>query len=192
MRLVTRAAPATAFILLACLACPYAQPDMPARQESPDSAVNQAMNQTAKFALGTADRDMMTALAQANIAELDMAQLAQTKPSNPQVIQFAKRMIDDHTQAFKDLSGLADGKRLTLPKEADVAHQQLLKKLNALNGKDFDREYMAKAGIADHAYAKELMDKIASSAQDLNLKELGRKLQPIIDMHLKMAKALEI
>jgi putative membrane protein len=145
----------------------------------------------AKSAVSASDQQLMAEFAQANMAEVAVAQLAQSKSSNSQIRKFAQQMIDDHGKAFKDLSELAEEKQVKLPKEADAKHKEMLKKMNMLNGAEFDRQYTAKAGIEDHESAKKLVDRIANTAQDPQLKALGTKAQPIIDMHLKMAKELK-
>lgn len=147
--------------------------------------------QDAKSAVSASDQKMMAEFAQANMAEVAVAKLAQSRSSNPQIRKFAQQMIDDHGKAFKDLSKLAEDKQVTLPKEADTKHQEMLKKMNTLNGNEFDRQYAAKAGVEDHENAKKLVDKIAKTAQDPELKALGQEAQPIIGMHLKMAKELK-
>ncbi|HWT73092.1 MAG TPA: DUF4142 domain-containing protein [Oxalicibacterium sp.] len=145
----------------------------------------------AKSAVSASDQKMMAEFAQANMAEVAVAKLAQSRSSNAEIRKFAQQMIDDHGKAYEDLSQLAEDKHVTLPKEADAKHQEMLKKMNTLNGAEFDRQYAAKAGVEDHQNAKKLVDRIAKTAQDPGLKALGRKAQPIIDMHLKMAKELK-
>lgn len=150
-----------------------------------------AKKSAAKSSVSAGDEKMMMQLAQANMAEIATAELAQTKSSNQQVLKFSKQMIDDHSAALKDVSKLADDKGIKLPKETDAKHKAELKKMNTLNPAEFDREYISKAGVADHENAKKLVGKISSDAKDPDFKALGQKLQPIIDMHLKMAKELK-
>lgn len=145
----------------------------------------------ARSAVSASDQKMMAEFAQANMAEVAVAQLAQSRSSNSQIRKFAQQMIDDHGNAYKELSKLAEDKQVTLPKEADAKHQEMLKKMNMLNGAEFDRQYAAKAGVEDHENAKKLVDKIAKTAQDPELKALGRNAQPVIARHLQMAKELK-
>jgi putative membrane protein len=145
----------------------------------------------AKSGVNASDEKLMTQLAQANMAEIAVAELAQTKSTNQQILKFSKQMIDDHTAAQKELAKLADAKHVTLPKETDAKHQAALKKMNTLNPAEFDREYIAQAAVADHEDAQKLVGKISTSANDADLKALGTKLKPTIDMHLKMAKEMK-
>lgn len=173
-----------ALIALATASSVYAQ----SSTASTDSTVKK--NAT-KSGVSADDEKMMAQLAQANMAEIATAELAQTKSSNQQVLKFSKQMIGDHSAALKDLSKIADDKGVKLPKEADAKHKDALKKMNTLSPAEFDREYISKAAVADHEDAKKLVGKIGSDAKDPDFKALGKKLQPTIDMHLKMAKELK-
>lgn len=143
-----------------------------------------------KSAVSESDQKMMFQLAQANMAEVATGELAQTKSTNDQVIKFGKQMVDDHSQALKDLKKLADDRDVKLPAETDAKHQAALKKLNALSGTGFDREYI-KLAVQDHQDAKKLVQKIHTAAKDVDFKAMGGKLIPTIDMHLKMSKELK-
>jgi len=174
-----------ALIALVSASAAYAQSDV----ASPDKTAPK--KSASKSGVSVGDQKMMEQLAQANMAEIAAGELAQTKSSNEHVLKFSKQMIDDHGGALKDLSKLADDKGVKLPKQTDAKHQALLKKLNTLSPAEFDREYIAKAAVADHEDASKLVGKIASDAKDPDFKAMGQKLKPTIDMHLKMAKELK-
>lgn len=144
-----------------------------------------------KTAVSAADQKLMGQLAQANMAEVAVAELAQTKSTNEQVLKFSRQMIDDHTNAQKDLTKLANDKNVTLPKSTDAKHEALLKKMNTLDAAAFDREYIAMAALKDHEAAHKLVNTTRTKAKDPDLKALGEKMMPTIDNHLKMAKQLK-
>ncbi len=175
--------------LAALMALAFSTPG--AYAQSGSMASDHSAKSTAKSEVPAADQQMMKKLAQANIAEITTAELAQKKSQNEQVLKFAKQMIDDHTAAHKDLAKLAEDKHVALPKETDDKHKAALKKLDTKNGADFDREYISMAAMADHQEAVKLVGKIASDAKDPDFKALGKKLLPTIENHLKMAKELK-
>jgi putative membrane protein len=144
----------------------------------------------AKSTVSSSDQKLMTKLAQANIAEIGTAELAQNKSKNESVLKFSKQMIADHTSAQSDLTALAGKKNVQLPMDTDAKHKAALKKMSALNGTAFDREYIAMAAMADHQEAVKLVGTIAKDAKDPELKALGIELLPTIENHLKMAKEL--
>ena len=56
-------------------------------------------------------------VAQINLGEVELGKLAQQKGNNPAVKDFARRMIQDHTQAEDDLQQLAKQESVTLPSQ---------------------------------------------------------------------------
>jgi putative membrane protein len=141
--------------------------------------------------LSAADRKMVRDLAAANLAEIETAKLAQSKASSDQVRSFAQKMIDDHTKAQDQVQQLAQAKGVQLPTAPDAKHQAAMKKLSALSGNAFDRQYMSKAGLSDHREAHRLVARISSRAHDADVKALGTTLLPTIDQHLQMAQQMQ-
>ena len=150
-------------------------------------AASGAATQSGKSTLNATERQMLTRIAQANMAEVAAAELAKTKSSDPDVLKFADQMIKDHTQGLKDVSEVASRTGVTMPKDAGRAHAKTLKELNGLSGKKFDQQYMAKVGVEAHQETKRLVENLRQS-DNAELKALGEKMMPVIDSHLKMAQ----
>lgn len=70
--------------------------------------------------LGKEDAGRLTAVAQANIAEVEAGKLALQKSSNLEVGAFTQLMINDHTKGIEETRKVAAAKNLTLPTEADA------------------------------------------------------------------------
>lgn len=140
--------------------------------------------------LSTTDRNMMRQLASANISEVALAKLAQSKTSDENVRNFAQRMIDDHSKAQEQLQALAQTKGVQLPTAPDAKHQALEKKFNALSGQEFDRQYMQQAGMRAHRQAHNLLERISTRAQSPELKTLAADMLPTIDQHTQMAQQM--
>jgi len=134
------------------------------------------------------DRRLMRDLAYANLSAISIGRVAQRKSSSEDVRNFAQTMIDDHTQAMNELQQLAQAKGVSLPAVPDMRHQVLEKRLSALSGATFDRQYMAQIGQVDHRQVHRLVMNISAHASDPDLRALGAKLQPSIDEHLRMAQ----
>lgn len=143
-----------------------------------------------KSTVDASDRNLMRELAYANISEIEAAKLAQRKSKNDEVLNFARQMIDDHTKALDQLQQLAQQKGVQLPTEPDAKHKTMAKRLEAMSGAAFDREYLTKAGTSDHSQAHKLVTRVKAHAHDADLKQLASSLQPGIDHHLQMAKEL--
>ena len=136
-----------------------------------------------------ADAKRMKQLAQDNLAEIEAGKLAADKAQDPQVKQFAQRMVDDHTKLLDDLKKVAEAKNVDLPTTPDAKHQKLMKKLQSASGEKFDREYM-KAMVKDHRETLKQVQRTAKSAKDPDLKNSAQQAAPEIQDHLKMAQSI--
>lgn len=138
--------------------------------------------------LSRADQEIMRDLSQSNLAEIETGKLALSQSKNDQVKSFAQKMIDDHTQAQKDLEQLAQAEGVTLPTEPDNKHKSLAKKLSSLEGDKFDKQYMSRGGLDDHRATHRLLQRAQSKATDADLKALVAKVMPVVDQHMTMAQ----
>ena len=131
--------------------------------------------------LSKSDQNIMREIAQANLAEIEAGKVALSQSRNEQVRNYAQKMIDDHQQAQQELEELAQAKGVTLPDEP-------VKKLSALEGDKFDKQYMQQGGLNDHRNTHRLVERAQTRASDPELKELAAKMEPIISQHLTMAR----
>jgi putative membrane protein len=140
--------------------------------------------------LSKADQRILTDLAQANVNEVAAGNIALQKASAPQVKSFAQQMVDDHTKGLQEVQQVAQAKNVTLPAEPDAKHKKMADRLNALSGQEFDKAYLANAGVNDHKAAHKLVVDAQKKAKDADVKALAGKLQPTIDQHMKAVPQL--
>ncbi|MDB5765085.1 MAG: hypothetical protein JWQ21_4080 [Herminiimonas sp.] len=140
--------------------------------------------------VSASDRNLMRELANANLSEIATAKLAQSNSKNEKVRTFAQKMVDDHTKALDDLTQLAQSKGVSLPAQPDSKHQAVAKKLGALSGDAFDRQYIAQAGVKDHRDTQRLLQRVSTRAGDTDLKAYAGKIRPTVDQHLTMAEQM--
>ncbi|GAB3541526.1 hypothetical protein GCM10027343_12130 [Noviherbaspirillum agri] len=133
----------------------------------------------------------MRELARSNMAEIEAGKLAQSQSKSDQVKSYAQKMVDDHTQAQQELEQLAQSKGVTLPTEPDRKHQAMMKKLGALEGDKFDKQYMAQGGVKDHRDTHKMLNRAEKRATDPELKALVTKMQPVVADHMKMAQDMK-
>ncbi|OEZ63865.1 MULTISPECIES: DUF4142 domain-containing protein [unclassified Duganella] len=150
-----------------------------------------AMHGASAQTLAKADGDRLTAIAQANIAEVDAGKMALEKSSNTAVKQFAQMMIYDHGKGLDETKKVAAAKNLTLPTETDAAHKKMVADLKKLSGADFDKQYVAKAGVADHNKVHAALKDDIAKTKDADVKELVTKLEPVVAHHGEMASKLD-
>lgn len=140
--------------------------------------------------LSKGDQRILADLAQANVNEVAAANIALKKATAPEVKAFAQQMVDDHTKGLQEVQQVAQAKNVTLPAEPDAKHKKMADRLNALSGQDFDKMYLANAGVNDHKVAHKMVVDAQKKAKDPDIKALAGKLQPTIDQHMKAVQPL--
>jgi putative membrane protein len=125
-------------------------------------------------ALSRADRKFVEEAAQAGMAEVEHGNLAAQRATNPQVKQYAQRMVQDHTKSNDELKTIASARGITPPTAMDRKHHRAMEKLGKANGAEFDREYM-KHMVDDHKKTVSLFEKQAKSGKDGDLKSFAVK-----------------
>ena len=156
--------------------------------QSGQSNMGATASGTGASTLNKADQKMMRDMAMVNMAEIETARMAQSKSQSDQVKAYAQRMIDDHSKGLAEVQTLAQAKGMTLPTELDKAHKAKGARLAKLSGEQFDKAYMAQAGIADHKAAHAKVQAAAKKAKDPDVKALAARLHPTVQEHLKMAR----
>ena len=152
-----------------------------------DPPVAKAAKGAADSAVSAQDREFATKAAQAGHAEVTAGKLAASKASSGDVKKFATQMVDDHTKSGDELKPIAESKGIKLPAEPDAAHKQLAARLEKLQGAEFDRVYVAEAGVKDHKAAVDLFTAQAKNGKDPELKAFAQKTLPTVEHHYKMA-----
>ena len=137
--------------------------------------------------LNQSDERMLKQLAQAYLAEIALGKLAQDKAQSNEVKSFAKKMLDDHMKAQDELKQLALSKGVSLPGEADRQQQSVEKKLAALSGEKFDRQYMNHESTRALKDTHRLLERINSKAEDAELKSYASKIIAAVETHQQMA-----
>jgi len=140
--------------------------------------------------LSSGDRHFITEAAEDGMAEVELGKIAQQNASSAEVKQFGQRMTDDHSKAGQELEGIAAKLGASLPKQAGGKHAKMVKELSKKTGAKFDHEY-AEAMVKDHEKAVSLFEKQAKKGDSEDLKQFASKTLPVLQEHLKMARALK-
>ena len=122
-------------------------------------------------------------------AEVELGRLAAQKGASEDVRQFGRRMVDDHTKANEELMSVVSPKGMTPPTTLDAKHQAAVRKLSALSGEKFDREY-ARMMVGDHKKAVAEFQKEAERGADPDIKAFAAAQLPALQEHLRMAQRL--
>jgi putative membrane protein len=135
--------------------------------------------------LGQQDRTFIKEAIGGGMAEVELSKIAE-KSENAEVKRFAERMIHDHTTANTELTAIATGLGVEMPKALDTDHQRVRGQLQSMHGNAFDREYM-RVMVEDHDQAVKLFRQETSAGHDSQLKQFAQKTLPTIEEHQKMA-----
>lgn len=142
----------------------------------------------AKDALDQQDKAFVREAAIGGMAEVELSKIAQ-KSENADVKRFAERMIEDHAKANDQLTSIATGLGVDLPKTPDSEHERLRQKLQTLHGKAFDDQYMRDM-VEDHNKAVKLFQQEERSGHNTELKQFAQRTLPTLEEHQKMALEL--
>jgi putative membrane protein len=133
----------------------------------------------------------------ASAGEIQEAQLAKSKATNPAVKKFAQLMISDHTKMLADGKALATKLAITPDtSKSDVSDlakdaQNDMKDLSDKKaGKDWDEDYMGKQVDAH----QKVLDKLNDASQSVKSPDLKNALNESIAKvqgHLTQAKAIK-
>jgi putative membrane protein len=156
-----------------------------AQSSQPNGPGKPAAGSAAGETLNQEDKTFVKHAALGGLAEVELSKMAQ-KSLNADVKNFADRMILDHTAANEQLSSLATGLGVEMPKTIDSEHQRMREKLATLHGKAFDAQYMRDMA-EDHNKAVKLFQQVERTGHNPALKEFAQKTLPTLEEHQKMA-----
>ena len=148
-----------------------------------------AMTSTSSGPVSQQDADWAAKVANANMTEVELSKVAQTKATSDRLKNFANMMVTDHTAAGDKLKQLAASKNITLPANLDDKSQKMLDNLNKKSGKDFDKAYTDDM-LDGHKDAVNAFQKGSNDLQDVDLKNFATQTLPTIQMHQDSIKAI--
>jgi putative membrane protein len=137
----------------------------------------------------TKDNAWLVKAAEGSLAEIDAGRLAETKADRAEVKQFARQMVEDHTNICGELAAIAEKKAITLPARAGEKQQKALAELSDLSGAEFDKKY-ADMTASEHEKAVSLFES-NSRSEDRDVKAFVEKTLPTLQHHLQMARELK-
>ncbi len=147
-----------------------------AKEQNEQKFDDHPMEDDTKFAVATADGGMM---------EVQMAQLALTNATSPEVKKHAQMMIDDHSKVNEELKALAASKNISLPATLSEDKQKKYKEFTEKKGADFDKAY-TDFMVEDHKEDIDAFKKQAEKGNDSTLKAWAAGKIPTLEQHLKM------
>jgi putative membrane protein len=138
--------------------------------------------------LGWTDRRFVTKAAEDGQDELQLAQLASQKATNPDVKSYAEQLVQQHQQVNSELMSIANQRNVKIDKEE--SNSRAYKRLNKASSQDFDREFVDHM-IDEHEKDIKLFQKAASDAKDPQVRDFASRHVADLQQHLQMAQRLQ-
>jgi len=138
---------------------------------------------------GSKDQKCAMKIADVNNFEIQAGQLAQQKAQSNEIKQFAKMMVDDHTQAQQQLQQITQQKGWQFSQELMPVHRAMLDELNKLDGQEFERAYLY-GQVAGHTKTALKLRDDKTELQDAQLRQYAATILPKVQQHLQHGQRL--
>ena len=145
---------------------------------------NSAASQSSTSAkLSDDEKQLLQKISDANKAEIEMGQLAQSNASSPKVKDLGQKLVDDHTQNNQQLQQIAQQKGVHLQDEEKPDEQSGKMKFEKMKGAQFDKAFLQHERD-DHAkLLKELQAK-QDQVKDPDVKSFVSQTITAVQQHL--------
>jgi len=148
-----------------------------------------AAAQAAHAKMSATDQRFVEKAAGGGLGEVKLGQLAEQKGASPEVKQFGRRMVDDHTRANDQLKATLSAKGIPAPSKIDPDAQKAYDRLSKLSGPQFDRAYIDDM-VKDHRKDVQLFEDQARNGKDPEIKQFAAQTLPTIQDHLQMVERM--
>jgi len=128
--------------------------------------------------------------AEGSMAEVKLGQLAEEKAQAPEVKNFGKKMVEDHSKALEEIKQLGSKEGINMPTNISHKDSETYNRLSKLSGPEFDRAYSQEM-VKDHQKDIAEFKKGETSAQKPDVKEFAQKTLPTLQSHLELAQHMQ-
>lgn len=129
------------------------------------------------------DAEFVVKAAENNMAQIQLGQLAQQNGRTAHVKELGKTMENAHTSSQRDLSALANSKKISIPTATTNNTRKAYDDLRQKTGDDFDKAY-TRMMVSDHKDAISSFEKAAKDSEDSEIKNWATATLPGLRRHL--------
>jgi putative membrane protein len=135
--------------------------------------------------------DYVTEAARADMYEVQAGRMAKSKATSPQVKDFGDMMVRDHTATTRLMQNALAHAGMQAPPDIqlDPRRQEMLSRLDAAQGPNFDRLYLSQQ-LAAHQEALALHQNFAAATDNGVLKGVAQQIAPKVQQHLQMLQQM--
>lgn len=159
------------------------------KKEISNKSIAQQLNESRfKNTQQLADAQFLVTVAEMNMIEIQLSQLAQKNAYHTDLRELGKMMVRAHSNSMSELIELAKEKSISIPSTLNSDNEAQFYKLKNREGISFDRAY-CDLMICHHETAIEMFEKIASSHQsDADIKHWANVSLNDLRSHLEYAQ----
>jgi putative membrane protein len=150
--------------------------------QQPGQQPNPALGMTTNNGASLADQAFVASMFESDASEEHLGQLAQQKSQSPDVKQLGQKMVENRTKLDEQLKPIAQKLDVREPTKPSKKEKELMAKLEALSGPQFDEEYI-KAVAKDNRQDVKDFQTEAESASDPNLQQAAKQDGPVLAEH---------
>jgi len=169
---------------------PGTNPQSPTTNPAPTSNPS-ATNPSAPVKTGEQelrnDLPFLREAASANLMEVTLGRLAQSRASDTRVKDFGGRMVSDHSALQQQLTTLTSSNGIGFTPALDAQQQQDISQLQRLSGAEFDRAYITMMA-QHHQNDVTKFENESRDADSPRVRELATKSLPTLQYHLSLAQ----
>lgn len=127
-----------------------------------------------------------------NLFEIRTSELAATNSDNPDIQEFARTMIQDHTAAQDRLRSTVNqaGLNVQVPESLGEEKQKELDELQQASGEEFNKTYVRQQTKA-HEKAIELYQAYSGGGNNAELRQYASETLPTLQQHLEQIRQIE-
>ena len=135
------------------------------------------------------DAAFLAMAAEADMTIAHIGQMAENRAATEKVKDFAKTVVQDHTNDYWEVTELATKTGDKIPKAINGQNERIIAGLDRSKGKAFDREFLSRQS-AEHERLISAFKQEAEHGSNPAIKDYARKTLPTIERHLHDAQDL--
>lgn len=129
-------------------------------------------------------------IASSSLAQIEGARFVIKSSKSAAVVEFAQRVIRDHTQALETLRRIVESRGLELPGAATGRHADLITKLAGVAPNERDDAFIHRFGLDAQKEAIALTERHVKEGEDPELRRYAEQLLVTLGEHVSAARKL--
>jgi predicted outer membrane protein len=140
--------------------------------------------------MASVDEAFALFVASSSLAQIEGARLVMKDTRSGDVVDFAQRIVRDHSEALERLRRIAEQRGLELPAAATGRHADLVTKLAGVAPAERDDAFIHRFGLDAHKEAIALTERHVKEGRDPELKRYAEQVLETLRDHMSAARKL--